>query len=239
MPKPLDPRAALEPLRAEGPAGVVVMVTAAVPIASEDALRWSIELSTSSTSGRTVFSHGGDQMYAEHPTFTDLLEVYAELLEEGRFISGDEIGSVLLDPRVRERADEVEVRRTRRSAVRGGPLRVEQRRGLARALDRRGRLRQLPDHRPIGATHTIAEVVEASRDGAVRARIAGRIARLASMGEDVRIVVDDGTGTLYVWCPAGTSPWTVVIRRRYEFEVQVPRAEGTDCAVATDIRLLD
>ena len=232
--RPLDPRAALETYLSRPPAGVMAYEPPLLfPIASEQA-RCSIELSASSSSGGVVFSHGGDQMYADYPTFTDLLDVYAELLEEGHFMEGEK-GSVWLIPeheiaRQQARFDALaDPRFAETRSVWNNPEDWPAHWIAAAGFDS-------ADHQPIGATQTIAEVVEASRDGEVRARIAGHVARLASMDEDAYVVVDDGTGTLGVWCQGGTSPWTLVIRRRYEFEVHVPR--GADRAVATDIRFL-
>ncbi len=238
MPQPLDPRAALKTYDPKLAAGVMGYGPPLLfPIASEGASRWSIELSTPSTDGGMVFSHGGDQMYAEYPTFTDLLEVCAELLEEGQFMPAEH-GLVLLIP------EHEQARQQARFHALAEPLSVDARYVSVGPEDWPAHWIasagfDSPDHQPIGATHTIAEVVEASRDGAVRARIAGCVAGVVSMDEDALVVVDDGTGTLAVWCPAGTSPWGPVIRRRYEFEVRVPRAIRRERAVATDIRLLD
>ena len=71
--------------------------------------------------------------------------------------------------------------------------------------------------------------------------------RLAGSGAGALVVVDDGTGTLDVWCPAGTSPWGPVHRTRFELEVTVdgpvgalpdldaPHAEITRHALAGDL----
>jgi len=37
------------------------------------------------------------------------------------------------------------------------------------------------------------------------------------------MVVDDGTRTLDVWCPAGTSPWGNSETKRYELAVTIDR----------------
>jgi hypothetical protein len=57
----------------------------------------------------------------------------------------------------------------------------------------------------------------------VRARIAGTVIRLVGIGNDVLVLVDDGTGQLDIWCPAGTSPWGPASGRRFEFELEVER----------------
>ena len=72
---------------------------------------------------------------------------------------------------------------------------------------------------PLGATHTIAALVDAAEHGPVRGRIAGTVTRVVGFGGDTLVLVDDGTRPLDVWCPAGTSPWGPVHRARFEFEV--------------------
>jgi len=94
----------------------------------------------------------------------------------------------------------------------------------------------LRDREPRGATHTIASLKE-TRPGTVpgQVRIAGVVVSLAGAGLDYYPVVDDGTGTLAVRVPAGTTPWTPVHGRRFELDVTL----GDDGAVATAVRPLD
>jgi hypothetical protein len=40
------------------------------------------------------------------------------------------------------------------------------------------------------------------------------------------VVVDDGTRSLDVWCPAGTSLWGPVHRTRFEFELTIEGSVG-------------
>jgi hypothetical protein len=225
MPKPLDPGAALATHRSNLAPDLFLSYGPPLlfPIASGEGARWSIELSSSAGDGGTVFSHGGDLFRAEYPSFTDLLEVCAELLEEGRFmpVPGEDGAAWLVPKDAHERQD------ARFDAVAGHPHRDARDVGrdpwgwpehwlVSAGFD-------LGDREPLGVTHTIAKLVEAARDGPVRGRIAGRVTRLVVLGDDVRVVVDDGTRTLDVWCPAGTSPWGPVIGGRYEFDVRVER----------------
>lgn len=61
---------------------------------------------------------------------------------------------------------------------------------------------------PRGSTTT----VRALRDRQARSgTIVGRIAGLAGTGAGSRVVVDDGTGELVVWCPAASDPFTAVV----------------------------
>jgi hypothetical protein len=59
--------------------------------------------------------------------------------------------------------------------------------------------------------------------------------RLAGVGSEYYAVVDDGTGTLEVRCPAGVSPWTPVHRRRFELDLTL----DDNGATATAVRPLD
>ena len=77
----------------------------------------------------------------------------------------------------------------------------------------------LRSREPLGATHTIDELVTAAAAGPVTGRIAGTVTRLVGIGRDAVVLVDDGTRPVDIWCPAGTSPWGPVHRGRFEFEV--------------------
>jgi hypothetical protein len=61
------------------------------------------------------------------------------------------------------------------------------------------------------------------------------VVSLAGVGLDLYPVVDDGTGTLAVRVPAGTTPWLPVHGGRFELDVTL-RADG---AVATAVRPLE
>ena len=84
----------------------------------------------------------------------------------------------------------------------------------------------LRDREPLGATHAIAELVDAADAGPVTGRIHAEVVRLVGSAAGALIVVDDGSGALDVWCPAGTSPWGPVHRLRFELEVTVEGPVG-------------
>jgi hypothetical protein len=85
----------------------------------------------------------------------------------------------------------------------------------------------LRDREPLGATHTIADLVSAAgMGGPVTGRFHGEVTRLAGSGAGALVVVDDGMSTVDVWCPAGTSPWGPVHRTRFEFEVTIDGPVG-------------
>jgi hypothetical protein len=79
---------------------------------------------------------------------------------------------------------------------------------------------------PLGATHTIAELVAAAGRGPVTGRVHAEVSVLAGGGDGSLVVVDDGTSSLDVWCPAGASLWGPVHRTRFEFELTIEGPVG-------------
>jgi hypothetical protein len=79
----------------------------------------------------------------------------------------------------------------------------------------------LRDREPLGATHTIAELVAAAGEGVVTGRIHGEVIRLVGTAQETLVVVHDGTADIDVSCPAATSTWGPVHKRRFEFEVTI------------------
>ncbi len=61
--------------------------------------------------------------------------------------------------------------------------------------------------------------MEETAHGPVHATIAGLVTRLAGSGAGSQVTVDDGTGTLEVWCPAAVTTFGPVISRRFEFDI--------------------
>jgi hypothetical protein len=75
---------------------------------------------------------------------------------------------------------------------------------------------------PRGATSSVAELLtRASAGTTANGTIRGRVTSLASSGEGCRIAVDDGSGTLDLWCPTAVCIYGPVIRREFEFDVVV------------------
>jgi hypothetical protein len=73
-----------------------------------------------------------------------------------------------------------------------------------------------------------ATSVRALRDGQARSgTIVGRIAGLSGTGAGSRVVVDDGTGELVVWCPAASDPFTAVVNGQH-VELDVLLALGDE-----------
>lgn len=190
------------------------------PIARHAETQWSVELRSQWAAGGVVVSHL-DDMEVEYPTFADLLDVYAELVEEGAYLPDEDRPALLGEDEQRKqrgRLDDPALRSTYGPSLRvsvdpsGWPAHWLASAGIDPA-----------SRAPLGATHTVAELVSAAATSPVAGRIHGVIVHLAGIGGDSILVVEDGTGQLGVSCPAGTSPWGPASRQRVELEVTVER----------------
>jgi hypothetical protein len=178
-----------------------------------------IELGSEWTAGGTIFEWDFDGFPLVSRSVADRLAVVTELLLAGLFERGD--GFVSLDHRAEQ------AKRLARLDV-YGPHPVY---GDLRAIPRE--LESWPAHwlvtcgidladrEPLGATHTIAELVAVADEGRVTGRIHGEVIRLTGWADETLVVVDDGTRAIDVACAAGTSHWGPVHRRRFEFEVTI------------------
>jgi hypothetical protein len=78
------------------------------------------------------------------------------------------------------------------------------------------------DLRPRGASisvHTLLEVAHTTGDS--RGTVQARVVQLAGSGAGYRLQIDDGTGVLDVWCPAGVVVFGPSIGTTLEFDVVV------------------
>jgi hypothetical protein len=191
------------------------------PFAVAGETRWSVELRTDGEPGGTIFSHG-EAIHVEYPSVTALVDAFAELIEIGAFERGAE-GHILLSDAAERRARDERLGSTAvRSDVSNDPAEWPEHWLRSAGID-------LRDREPLGVTNTIADLVAAAADGPVEGRIAGTVVRLANLGDGNLVVVDDGTASLEVWCPAGLSPWGPIHRRRFELAVRLeqPPAEAS------------
>ena len=182
----------------------------------------TIELGSKWNEGGTMLEWGFDDLPLVSSSLADRIDVLAELLVEGSFERGD--GFLPLDHRA-----EQEKRRERLTSSGPDPVYGEEHAIpseleswpahwlAASGIDLRDRIAR-------GATHTIAELVAAAETGPVTGRIHANVVRLVGIGSDVLVLVEDDTGRLDVWCPAGTSPWGPVHRRSFELELTLERA---------------
>ena len=178
-----------------------------------------VELGSKWSEGGTILEWDLDALPLVSRSIADRIIVLAELVSEGLFERGE--GYVALDHRA-----EQETRLAR--LVARGPHPVY---GDLRAIPHE--LEAWPTHwlvasgidlrdrEPLGATHTIAELIAAAGGGVVTGRIHGEVIRLVGTAQETLVVVDDGTAVIDVSCPAGTSSWGPVHRRRFEFEVTI------------------
>lgn len=80
---------------------------------------------------------------------------------------------------------------------------------------------------PLGADHTIAEVLEASRAGEVLARVHATVTELAASAEGTHVTVADETARMRIWVPAAVRALGPVMHRCFEFRIVAP-AHGPD-----------
>jgi hypothetical protein len=179
----------------------------------------AIELGSEWSEGGTILEWDLDAFPLVSHSVADRIALLAELVSEGLFERGD--GYVALDHRA-----EQEKRLAR--LVSGGPHPMYgDRRAIPRELEAwpthwlATSGIDLRDREPLGATHTIAELVAAAGAGVVTGRIHGEVIRLVGTAQETLVVVDDGTAVIDVSCPAGTSTWGPIHRRRFEFAVTI------------------
>jgi len=204
-----------------------------------------VELGTEWDEGGSFLEFEFEAMPFVSRSVADWLDLIAELLSEGSFELHDgwtelDHPAVLANRLARlESAGPHPVYGDLR-AIPGAPESWPSHWLAASGIDLRSR-------EPLGATSTIAELVDAAGAGPVTGRIQAEVVRLVGSGTGTLVVVDDGSGTLDVWCPAGTSPWGPVHRLRFELEVTVegpvgampdldsPHADITRHALAGDL----
>jgi hypothetical protein len=178
-----------------------------------------IELESEWTEGGTIFEMNFDELPLVARSLSDRIDLLAELLSEGRFEKGDDWVSI-------DHRAELERRIARLDAsaphavygdLRAIPIELE----LWPAHWLAASCVDLGSREPLGATHTIAELVAAADAGLATGRVHGEVTRLVGSGAGALVIVDDGTSPLAVWCPAGTSLWGPAHLRRFEFALTV------------------
>jgi hypothetical protein len=226
LPEPRDPRTALETHRQNlEEARLLFGPPLLFPVARISGDQWSIELGSRWGPGGTVFSQdtGADELQIEYASFSDLLEVYAELIEEGCFQRRED-GRASLDTDAELQKQEARLAAAPPHPLYGGsreiaadPARWPEHWLAAAGLD-------LCARKQLGATHTIAELVAESQQRPVTGRIRGEVVRLGGSSEGVLALVSDGDEEMFVFCPASATTWGPKHRGRYEFEVTVSEA---------------
>jgi len=193
-----------------------------------------IELGSEWSEGGTIFELEFDHVPIVSHSLADRIDLLAELVSEGLFDRGEDFVSIdhLVEQERRSARLEAAPPHPVYGDLRAIPAELESWPAhwlAASGIDLRERV-------PLGMTHSIAELVAAAKLGTSRGRIHALVTSLGGSSEGALVGVDDGTGSLDVWCPSGTSPWGPVHRQRFEFDVMI---EAPAVAVATDIRPLD
>ena len=225
MPQLADPSLALDAYRQTLEIGYPLLYGPPLlfPFALAGETRWSVELRSERAPGGMLFSHG-EAIHVEYPSVTALVDAFAELIEIGAFERGLE-GHILLSDAAERRARDARLGSTEAAFdVSNDPAGWPEHWLRSAGID-------LRDREPLGVTHTIADLVAAAADGPVDGRIAGTVVRLAHLGDGALVVVDDGTASLEVWCPAGLSPWGPIHRRRFELTVRLEQPPAQASAV--------
>lgn len=189
-----------------------------------------VELASQWGEGGAILEWGFDEAQLVSHTVADRLDLLAELVSEGCL---ERVGDyVSLDHEA-----EAERRTARLTAT--GPHRL-----YAERFELPTALESWPVHwlaasgvdlrsrEPLGATHTIQELIAAAEGGRAIGRIHGKVTNLAGSAAGSLIVIDDGTTSLEVWCPAGASLWGPVHRARQEVEVTIEGPVGPPADLA-------
>jgi hypothetical protein len=188
------------------------------PIATKSEDQWSIELESSAGPGGLVVSHEFGPIVVQYPSFVDLVEVCTELLDEDKIVKAhDRYTVTLVRDAVREKREaRLEAAGIDRREFSGDP-------GDWPAHWRAAAGIQDGDDVRLGTTHTIAELVEASRAAPFSARIAGRIVSIAAFGHETYYVIDDGTAAIDVRCPGAVNAWLSPSAHEIELGVSVEK----------------
>ena len=225
LPEPCDPRGALAVYRGNQEPGYFPLGGPPLlfPFAAVSGDQWSVELASSWGPGGCVVSQPTGELRVAYPSFADLLEAYAELLEEGRFQRDGAYGAF---PHEAERELQ-EARLRALDPLFGDPHSIgeDPTTWPAHWLESAGI--DLGARAPQGRTRTIAEPAAAAAAGG---SIDGTVVRLIGSSAGSLVTVEDGTGSIDIWCPAGTSPWGPVHGQAFEFDVAVE--DGTTVASA-------
>ena len=206
-----------------------------LPLAGHSDARRLVELDGDHGAGGAIFDVDIDNVFRlRYRGIADLIDVLAGLVEDGAFEHRG--GFTIVDSELANARAAVQLAAAPHPVYGAhaefpGKLEAWPARWLAAAGIR------LEDGVPLGATHTIAELVAAASAGRRSGRIAGEVVELLGSGGETHVVVEDTTGRLVVFCPSGTSPWRPRCGDRFEFAVAL--GDGSTEARATDVRPLD
>src|SRR5262245_36691936 len=207
-PRPCDPRFALSTWRSYQDEFVGVVPRCLVPVAYESHVVLSVEGDQPGGPGGEILRWAVDDQGSFSyvvPSWADLLECYVDVIDAGAYEVRRGVIALeteILDGAIRARCTGVRVE----DRFPGAAMRFADAGRWPARWQRSSRL-DPADRRPRGRTLTIAEILAASPRPEVAGTIVGRVVRLGGTTGGCLATVDDGTGTISVWCPAATCVW--------------------------------
>lgn len=190
-----------------------------------------IELASRWGDGGTIFEWDFDEATIVSHTVADRLDLLAELVSDDRL---ERLGDYISIDH-----DAEGERRPARLSASGPHALYGERSSVATALEAwpahwlAASGVDLQSREPLGSTHTIAELIATAGRGRAIGRIHGKVTNLVGSAAGSLIVIDDGTTSLEVWCPAGASLWGPVHRTRQEVEVTIEGPVGPPADLAS------
>ncbi|HEU4971725.1 MAG TPA: hypothetical protein VFT35_07400, partial [Gaiellaceae bacterium] len=153
-----------------------------------------IELGSEWSEGGTIFELEFDHVPIVSHSLADRIDLLAELLSEGHFDRGEDFVSIdhLVEQERRSARLETALPHPVYGDLRAIPPALES--WPAHWLAASGV--DLRDRVPLGATHSIAELVAATEHGVSRGRIHALVISLVGSSEGTLVDVDDGTASL-------------------------------------------
>src|SRR5262245_24058754 len=222
-PSPCDPAFALSTWRSYRDEFVGVVPRCLVPVAYESHVVLSVEGDQPGTTGgeilRWAVDDGGSFSYVV-PSWADLLECYVDVIDAAAYEVDHgvvRLETEILDGAIRARSTGVRVEdrfpgpTMRFADASQWPARWQRSTGLDPG-----------DRRPRGRTVTIAEVMAVAPGTTVTGTTVGRAVRLARPSGGCLAMVDDGTGTISVWCPSAACVWGPKNGEIFEFDIAGP-----------------
>ena len=177
-----------------------------------------------------VWGYGGCPFRVTFPDLSTYLDLVAEMIEQG------ELSQQQIEGRTYHHFDPDRRWDDRQAARLVAALPLS---GFGDRIELEENVREWPerwlasdgvvprDRGPHGATTTIAELLRDADAGVdASGTIQARVRSLAGSGTGRRVAVDDGTGTLDLWCPTAICTYGPAIESSSEFDVVVQPASS-------------
>jgi hypothetical protein len=219
-PSPCDPGFALSTWRDYQEELVGVAPRCLVPVAYSSMVVLSVEADQPGAPAgeilRWTVDGPGSFSYVV-PTWADLLECYVDVIDAGACEVRDGVIVLeheILDGAIRARSSDVRVedrfpgREMHFADASHWPARWQRSSGI-----------DAGDRRPRGRTVTVVDVLATAPGTRVAGTIVGRVVGLAGTAGGCLATVDDGTGTIAVWCPAAVCVWGPTNGKVFELDI--------------------